>query len=145
MLRADLITARSKLNIPSLEHVSEDNGLYTYCDKRQVERREKGYGGTFASVVGPVSDELEMLFHPFRLYVMFHIDRVFQSNTASTQYLLNPEGLIRLARRHIDSLDQWTSGEQFVERFEHWNRTAELAIEGEGRRPRYPVRPGPIL
>lgn len=127
LLRADLITAKSKLDMPSLKLISEDNGLFTYCDKRQIEHREKGYGGTFAST-GSESDSFELLFHPFRMYVMYHIDRVFHLKTSSTQYLLHPEGLINLARREIDFLNQWTSGEEFAERFEHWNRTAELAI-----------------
>lgn len=60
--------------------------------------------------------------------MIYHIDRVFRSNTSSTQYLLNPDGLIRLASHEIEGLNQWTAGEKFVERFEHWNRTAEFAI-----------------
>ncbi len=127
LLRSDLITARSELQIPALELVSEENGLFTYCDKRQVEDRAQGYGGTLARRESE-SNGLELLFHPFRLYVLYHIDRVFRSHTTSTQYLLDPEGLLRLAKRDIDSLNRWTSGKEFAERFEHWNRTAELAI-----------------
>lgn len=127
LLRSDLITARSKLEMPSLELVSEENGLFTYCDKRQVEHRAQGYGGTLARRESE-SDCLELLFHPFRLYVLYQIDRVFRSNSSSTQYLLNPEGLISLAKHNIDLLNRWTSSKEFAERFEHWNRTAELAI-----------------
>jgi hypothetical protein len=47
---------------------------------------------------------------------------------SSTQYLLNPEGLVSLSRGDIERLDHWTSGEQCAQRFEHWNRVAELAI-----------------
>lgn len=127
LLRADLITAGSKLELPSLELVSEDNGLFAYCDMRQVEHRAQGYGGTLPGTEAE-SYSLKLLFHPFRLYVLYHIDRVFRSNTSSTQYLLNPEGLISLEKRSIDFLNRWTSGKEFAERFEHWNRTAELAI-----------------
>jgi hypothetical protein len=125
LLRADLITARSKLEVPSLELVSEDNGLFAYFDKRQVEHRAQGYGGTLP---GTESYGLKLLFHPFRLYVLYHINRVFRSKTSSTQYLLNPEGLINLEKHSIDFLNRWTSGKKFAERFEHRNRTAELAI-----------------
>ena len=127
LLRSDLISARSKIEMPSLELVSEENGLFTYCDKRRVEHHAQGYGGTLARKE-PELDSMELLFHPFRLYVLYHIDRVFRSNSSSIQYLLDPEGLIVLARHNIEFLNKWTSGEEFSERFEHWNRTAELAI-----------------
>jgi len=127
LLRSDLIMARSKLEMPSIELVSEENGLFTYCDKRQVEHRAQGYGGIIARRESD-SDCLELLFHPFRLYVLYHINRVFRSKSSSTQYLLNPEGLINLANHDIAFLNRWTSGKEFAERFEHWNRTAEFAI-----------------
>lgn len=127
LLRADLIRAKKKLEIPSLELVSEENGLFTYCDKRQVEHRAQGYAGLF-SKTKPKLDDPDLLFHPFRMYVLYHINRVFRSNTTSTQYLLDPEGLVNLAKRHIDILNRWTSGQEFAERFEYWNRTAEFAI-----------------
>jgi len=127
LLRSDLITARSKIEMPSIELVSEENGLFTYCDKRQVEHRAQGYGGIIARRESD-SDCLELLFHPFRLYVLYHINRVFRSKSSSTQYLLNPEGLISLAKHDIAFLNRWTSGKEFAERFEHWNRTAEFAI-----------------
>jgi hypothetical protein len=127
LLRADLVTASSRLTMPGLEDVSDEDGVFAYCDTRQTEQKSGGYGGSFASI-GSELDSIELLFHPFRLFVMYHIHRVFRSNASSIQYLLNSEGLINLAKLHIDSLDRWTSDEQCAERFEHWNRCAELAI-----------------
>jgi hypothetical protein len=127
LLRSELITVRSQLQFPSLELVSEENGVFTYCDMRSVEDRAQGYGGAIGRKESE-SDSMELLFHPFRLYVLYHIDRVFGSHTTSTQYLLDPEGLLRLAKHDIEVLNQWTSDREFAERFEHWNRTAELAI-----------------
>lgn len=131
LLRSDLVVASKKLEIASLEFISKENGFLTYCDKRKVEHRAQGYGGSI--VMGEASEasefeSLELLFHPFRLYVLYHIDRVFRSYSASTQYLLNPEGMITVSKHSIDLLNRWTSGKEFAERFERWNRVAELAI-----------------
>lgn len=127
LLRSDVVTARSKVETPSLEIVSKEDELLSYCDMRRVEHKVKGYGGTFASKNSEI-DCLKLLFHPFRLYVLYHIDRVFRLNIASTQYLNNPEGFFSIAKLTIHHLNRWTSEKECSERFEHWNRTAELAI-----------------
>src|SRR5258708_16163924 len=49
LLRADLIRATRELKMPSLELVSADDGVFTYCDERQVAHRDAGYGGAFAT------------------------------------------------------------------------------------------------
>jgi hypothetical protein len=128
MLRAELITATIKLDMPSMELVSEENDVFVYFDKRKVEQRVEGYGGSLSRIEHESESSIELLFHPFRVYVLYHFNRVFGSNIASIQYLLNPEGLINLTRQEIDVLNHWTASKEFAERFEHWNRTAELSI-----------------
>ena len=62
LLRADRITATSKLEIPAIELVSENDGLFIYCDKRRVEHRIQSYGGTLAgmeSVSGALGSDLD--------------------------------------------------------------------------------------
>ncbi len=127
LLRADAVKTAKKIEMPSLSFVAEENGSFFYCDTRPVPARAEGYSGVF-SKKPPELNGLELYFHPFRLYVLHHIHRVFGSNISSTQYLLNPEGLISLSGREIELLDSWSSSEQCAERFEHWNRIAELAI-----------------
>jgi hypothetical protein len=127
LLRSDLIIASSKLEMSSLEIVSVENGQFTYCDKRRVEHKAQGYGGTITATKFEF-DSLELLFHPFRLYVLYQIDRVFRSNSASTQYLMSPKGLITIDMQNIDFLNRWTSSKEFSERMDEWNKTAELAI-----------------
>lgn len=127
LLRADLITARRKFDIPWLELVSQESGLFVYCDARQVEHRTRGYGGAFAAANSEFPP-LELMFHPFRLYILYQIDRVFRMEASSTQYLLNPEGMAWLANHNVESLDIWTSDPVFSQRFDHWNKSSELAI-----------------
>jgi hypothetical protein len=96
-------------------------------------------------------DSVELLFHPFRLYVLYHVDRIFgMLCPTSTQYLLNPEGILTVSKYKIDLLNRSTAEEEFAERFENWNRLAELAIVLEPTaysavfhvlRSRYPYTP----
>ena len=127
LLRADLVRTNNKLQIPSLELISENNGLFAYCDNRNVQHRPKGYGSSIETAEFLI-DGVELLFHPFRLYVLYHIDRVFRSSNPSTQFFYSSERLITNAHINIDHLNRWTSTEQCASRFDHWNKTAELAI-----------------
>lgn len=86
LLRADLITSRSMLETPNLELVFEESGQFVYCDMRQVEHRAEGYGGIIGKTESE-SDDLELLFHPFRMNVLEKIDHTFRSTTSSIQYL----------------------------------------------------------
>ena len=59
---------------------------------------------------------------------MYHIDRVFGSRISTTQFLLHPPGMARVAEHDRDGLNRWTAGDEFSDRF-HWcNAIAELAI-----------------
>ncbi len=126
LLRADVIESEEEVDLP-LVFLGEENGAYTYCDCRPVQHKSNGYGGVFTDEV-PALNNLRLYFHPFRLYVLHHVDRVFGSTTSSTQYLLNPQGLVTLARKEIEQFDHWTSSQTCSERFEYWNRVAEVAI-----------------
>jgi hypothetical protein len=127
LLRADLVRTNSKLQIPFLELISENNGLFAYCDNRNVQHRLQGYGSSIETAE-LIIDGVELLFHPFRLYVLYHINRVFRSSNPSTQFLYSSEKLLNIAQINIDQLNTWTSTEQCASRFDHWNKTAELAI-----------------
>ena len=126
LLRADLIRATRKLEKPSFDLASEENGFFIYCDKRQLENREQGFGGVFKEE--SEFDDIELLFHPFRMYMLYHIARVFKLHISAMQYLSNPSGFDFLIRHHIDFLNKWSAEKQSTDRLEHWNRTTELAI-----------------
>lgn len=127
LLRADAVVSPVKIEMPSIVFVGEENGTLLYCDARPIQHRKEGYGGIFKTHVSESSD-IELYFHPFRLYVLHHVNRVFGSRFSSTQYLTDPEGFVAGLRLVVEHLDHWTSGEQCAQRFEHWNRIAELAI-----------------
>jgi hypothetical protein len=130
LLRADLVTSDRPIDVPSLNLITKEDDTYFFCDTRPVPHYSEGLAGSFASVPTD-SEDVEIFFHPFRLYVLYHISRVFRVSATATQYLQYPEGLLKIADRHIKFLNEWTASTQCSERFEYWNRTAELAIASE--------------
>ena len=130
LMRADLVMAKRGAEVPhGLEMVEEREEEVIFFDSRPVPHRETGYGGILAGV--PRLCEVEPLFHPFRLYLLHHVHRVFKPMATATQFLQKPEGLINIARTEIDELDRWTKTGKCVERFEHWNHCCELPMLAE--------------
>lgn len=128
LLRADLITSEKEIKSPVLTLVAlSKEDLFVYCDTRKIKLRKDGYGGVFSKGKA-LRKDVQLYFHPFRFYVLYHIYRVFQSMVSSTQYLLYPEGAKTVAKREREHLDQWTSSKIFAELFEKWNKTSEIAI-----------------
>jgi hypothetical protein len=127
LLRADLVTSEQPISLPGFTSVGFAEGEHSYCDLRVVLHRPSGFGGAFseASQLPPTALPL---FHPFRLYLLYHIDRVFDSLVSSTQYLTYPEGMQKVCKHEIESLDRWTSTVECSNRFDYWNHIAELAI-----------------
>ncbi len=125
LLRADYVASTSHIALPGLHGFESAAGSYKYCDDRLIEARTSGYGGALSLDTdnGP-----ELLFHPFRLYVLYHIARVFDFSINPTQYLTYPDGIAKVTQFHAESLDRWTATTEFCERFDHWNQLAELAI-----------------
>jgi hypothetical protein len=74
LLRADAITSPVKIEAPSLTFVRKENGTLLYCDTRRIPQRREGYGGIFSKEKAKPGN-LELYFHPFRLYVLYHVDR----------------------------------------------------------------------
>lgn len=125
LLRADQVLASTSHQTAKLISVRDVGGDVAYCDDRLPTHRQDGYRGAFKGVS---ADGVKLLFHPFRVYVLYHVQRVFKDDASATQYLSLGDGLIRVAELQADSLDRWTSSESFVNRFDEWNQFCELAI-----------------
>jgi hypothetical protein len=127
LVRAEIVRSDRALNRPGLELLSAEPEEFTYFDSGAVPLRKEGYGGCFQNLDQETAD-VELLFHPFRLYVLYHVDRIFQNRTSSTQYFYRPDGFQIVGQRQVEHLNHWTSTEEFALRFEDWNRISELAI-----------------
>lgn len=127
LIRAELVTSATAIDNPPLTLVGDDADGFKYFDGRVPAPRAEGLGNSL--VTSPELDRsTEVLFHPFRVLVLFHIDRIFRLSSSAAQYLYFPDGLRRIADQHVQSLDSWTRTDSPANRFDYWNRVAELAI-----------------
>lgn len=128
LLRADLVRTDHPIESTGITQLSKAaDGTVLQLDSRPIEHRVQGYGGALKQGI-QVDGEVELWFHPFRAYVLFHVQRTLKLETTDTQYLIYPDGIETVAARIRVELDRWTSSEAFCERFDHWNLTAELAM-----------------
>ncbi len=128
LLRADLVRANRAIERSGLTLLKqEDDGCLIYLDSRVLQHRIEGHGGALQAT-GEVGDGIALWFHPFRLYVLFHVQRTLKVETTNTQYLIYPQGIETVAKRLKEEMDRWTSSEAFGDRFDYWNATAELAV-----------------
>jgi hypothetical protein len=128
LLRADLVHTVRPLEAPGVMPLSQGaDGSVLQLDSRVIEHRAQGYGGALGQGI-QANGEMELWFHPFRAYVLFHVQRTLKVETTDTQYLVYPDGIERVAARIRGELDRWTSSAVFCDRFDHWNLTVELAI-----------------
>lgn len=131
LLRADLICADRDMDTPGLKLLElGDHGSKKYLDTRVIRHRSQGHGGSLQAT-DKSFDDVELWFHPFRLLVLFHVQRTLKVTTTNTQYLVYPEGVLTVAKEVLKALHHWTSSEAFSERFDHWNTTAELSMACE--------------
>ena len=88
LMRADLVRADCAIERSGLTLLKrEDDGCSLYLDSRVIQHRIEGHGGALQAT-GEVGDGIELWFHPFRLYVLFHVQRTLQVETTNTQYLI---------------------------------------------------------
>lgn len=127
LIRADLITSRKKLHLVGLVDRGTDRyGHHIYSDERQIPRRLKTWKNASASVK-PMQEDVELLFHPYRYYVLYHIHRIIGLNISKMQ-MLYQEGFARVLDASLFSFNRWAGSEQFTECIRKWNNIASLCI-----------------
>lgn len=129
LLRADYVDG---LQFPHRNGLTFLESKSLHMDTGAMESRPEGYGSSLPerSREAPSDNDSlpELLFHPFRIYVLHHVARTFSSRTSVCQYLLWKPGIERLARSEMEDSDRWSSGPAFSERFDYWNQVAEVAF-----------------
>lgn len=128
ILRADLVVSDIPLDLLELHSLQgfEEMYEYAYCDFRRIEHRLEGYGSALQGHESSILDG-SLAFHPFRVYVLHHVERTLKIGTSSMQFLMSEQGILRVAQRLQDGSRQWTSSVGFCERFHYWNEIAEMA------------------
>jgi hypothetical protein len=126
-INADLIVSKNLLDDEGLHlHEASETDEFHYTDMRKLHFRKEGYASAFKSLE-EIVPTFKLFFHPFRCYVLYHIDRVFQLNIISTQYLLDADGFNILFQQSIDFWNKWTGDDQTLELFYYWNYITFIA------------------
>ncbi|MEW8701862.1 MAG: hypothetical protein AB2601_20570 [Candidatus Thiodiazotropha sp.] len=131
LLRADIVVSPRKMSRAGLVYVQEIAGQgHVYVDDRKPRRRTKGWAGAI-DPERKVPSDVELYFHPFRYYVLYHLQRVFALNIHCFQFLWSLERLPNVMEYVTNGLESWTATPEFVPRILEWNQIAELAASIE--------------
>jgi len=131
LLRADLVVSVKKLRSTSFLHVGQTpEGHNLYADQRSMRRHRRGWINLAVGKELP-NQEIRPLFHPFRYYVLHHIDRVLALGVGRLQPLINVSGYQQLIEWLLSGLEGWSRSRQSVEVLDRWTSIADLAIATE--------------
>lgn len=131
LLRADLVASTGKLPLLGLIEVgSDDQGRYLYADERNPRRRKKGWAGS-ASNLKALHSGVDFYFHPFRFYVLYHIDRILRLNIHPRQMLVSVERYPKLLDRAISHFQKWSADAEFLDHVCKWNEITALCVATE--------------
>ena len=127
LLKADLIISPRKLRLVSLTYRGIDfNGFHMYSDERQLPRRKGGWANA-RKPLKPLQKGIELLFHPFRFYVLYHIGQMLDLRVSSMQMLLQ-ENFPRLLEISLTIFNNSSRSDNFVANIIFWNDVASLVI-----------------
>ena len=101
-LQADIVVSSEPIEIEGLILMQKNENTLFYADERQLTEKQNGYANSFDSIE-QFPQHIEILFHPFRCYVLYHIDRIFE----------------------------WTSESKFYNQFQFWNNLVSLCAISE--------------
>ena len=127
LLKADLVESDEEFTFAGLVDRGIDRyGRHIYSDERQLLQRPEGWGDGLKTLT-PLRDDVELLFHPFRYYVLYCLNSTLGLNISKMQ-MFNQEGYPRILEFSLSMFNRWSGSEQFVSRIKLWNDTASLCI-----------------
>src|SRR5690348_14279313 len=114
LLRADLVRSTRHLRRVGLVLRGQDeDGRLLYSDERKMLGRDSGVIGALART-GPLHDDIVPLFHPFRYYVLHHIQMGLTPALSPMTPLRGKRQYRWLYEFNLRRLKQWSRSEQFA-------------------------------
>jgi len=129
-LQADLVVSSRKLRRIGLIDCGLDYlGQHIYSDERHIRPRSKGWGEPIKNSRELLAD-VQLLFHPFRYYVLFQLNRMLDINISRMQ-MFNQKAFPEVLAFVLSAFNHWTLSDQFIPRIEAWNDIVSLAVVTE--------------
>lgn len=100
---------------------------HQYIDRREVRSRSKGWGSA-AFNLSTIYKDVELYFHPFRYYVLYHLVRMLRFNIHPLQFIYSHEKIPELANLVTDRLLRWSKQKGFAIKINEWNEAARISI-----------------
>jgi hypothetical protein len=131
LLRADLVASNHKLKeIGLIELGKDEQGEYLYADERQPKQRPTGWDGSITTLP-PFPKDIKLLFHPFRYYVLYYINRVLRPMNIAPILMLNPEQYMSGHSYCISNFKRFSASKDFLEDIGRSNDITALAVASE--------------
>lgn len=128
LLKADLIESDEEFTYDGVVARGTDRyGRYRYSDERQLHQRSEGWGDAEKTLI-PLDENVTLLFHPFRYYVLYHINRMLPGVNISKMQMFNQGSYPRLLELVLSSFNNWAGSDQFIPSIRRWNDIASLCI-----------------
>lgn len=130
-LRADLIVSKRRLDIEGLVFTEQnEEGEYLYADVRECVNKAEGLGGVFADL-GSMPKGAYLMFHPFRYYVLYRIEKELAPRISSFHILRSATGCQKVVESFIASFSEKDAEEHFRAQVRRWNEIVSLAVAVE--------------
>jgi hypothetical protein len=131
LLRADIVVCDRKIRRAGFRYIMSDNkGQHLYADVRRWNQLPQNWRNA-PHRSSLLSSEIHPLFHPFRYYVLYHLDNVLDPNIVPMQTLVQPKHYHDLLNTLLVRFARWAASPEFVSIVQKWNDTAALAIVTE--------------
>ncbi len=127
LLKADLVESRREYKRAGLIDCGRNSrGHYIYSDERRLRKRPNGLRKSVKTAKS-LPAGIKLLFHPFRYYVLYHLDKELELSISRMQ-MFNQEGYPRVLDIILSRFNNWSSSDQFIPRIKAWNDVASLTI-----------------
>lgn len=130
LLKADLVESDEELTIDGLvDRGMNRYGRLVYSDERQLHQRSEGWGAALQTL-DALRDDVKPLFHPFRYYVLYALNRAAGFNSSRMQMFIQ-EGFKHILDFNLSMFNRWSGSDQFIPSIKKWNAIASLVIVTE--------------
>jgi hypothetical protein len=127
LLQADLIESSDNFAFDGFVYRGMNRyGRYVYSDERQLPQRSEGWGNALQSLTA-LRDDVTPLFHQYRFYVLYHLNRTLGFHSSPMQMFIQ-EGFKQILDFNLSMFTHWSRSDQFVPNVKKWNDIASLCI-----------------
>jgi len=128
LLTADVVRSRARPRGDGFVlRASDEYGQRSWSDERRLRARPRGFAGTL-SRLRLVPEGTTPLFHPFRFFVLHHLDRALRPMTSPVQHLWTRKAYRWAWGFSWEAFQRWSQSPGMVQVIERWNDIAAVVI-----------------